>query len=121
MTCAKNEQVESEPSEETLLAAIAPALKAMNYEGPIEIEMQTASALYNAGKASAILPDVHVLVEALRGLYDLCCQAKPSAFENGVKDYSGTMDEGEYRASEFIDRARAALRAWDGRKTDEGA
>jgi hypothetical protein len=51
------------------------------------------------------------LREALEGLIELCQQANHGAFHNGVTDSTGTIDEGDYRASTYIDRARAALKA----------
>ena len=48
--------------------------------------------------------------EALGGLYELCIVgASPDAFKNGVTDSTGMIDEGDVRACELIDRARAAL------------
>lgn len=48
--------------------------------------------------------------EALERLLELCEHANAGAWENGVKDSSETMDEGEFQASEVIDEAREALR-----------
>ncbi|CAN5950727.1 unnamed protein product [Sphagnum jensenii] len=54
-------------------------------------------------------------VEALSGLYELCLNAKDGAFHNGVTDSTCTIDEGDVRASEYLDRARAAIRAAEGK------
>ncbi len=49
------------------------------------------------------------LREALAGLFDLCLNANAGAWRNGVTDATGTIDEGEVHASDYLDRARAAL------------
>lgn len=49
------------------------------------------------------------LVDALEGMLDLYMQLPPGAFDNGVTDSTGTINEGEVRASRIVDTARAAL------------
>jgi hypothetical protein len=46
------------------------------------------------------------LIEVLESLYELCLNGD---FRNGVTDSSGTMDEGDVKAGERIDRARELL------------
>jgi hypothetical protein len=48
------------------------------------------------------------LVNALRDVLAMLDGLKPD-LSNGVKDHSGTMDEGETLAATILDRARAAL------------
>lgn len=51
------------------------------------------------------------LVSALRSLYELCTlHAIPGAFNNGVTDSTGTIDEGDGHASGLLDNALSVLR-----------
>src|SRR5579871_3790386 len=50
------------------------------------------------------------LLGALEGLLLLCENANRGAFENGVTDPNGTIDEGNVYASRFMGIARAAIR-----------
>lgn len=69
-------------------------------EGNTDVELMAAA------------PD---LLEALRDLYDLCTLgASNDAFRNGVTDSSGTIDEGDVRASNRLDAARAAIALAEG-------
>jgi hypothetical protein len=51
------------------------------------------------------------VVEALEGAYELYMHGN---FENGVKDSTGTIDEGEVIASRIAEKIRAALAAVKG-------
>jgi hypothetical protein len=53
---------------------------------------------------------------ALEGLYDLCLHANAGAWENGVTDPTGTLDEGMVHASGIMDVAFAALSATPGKE-----
>jgi hypothetical protein len=48
--------------------------------------------------------------EAVTSLIELCNHGD---FRNGVTDYTGSMDEGDHRAGEYIHRAQQALPALD--------
>ncbi|WP_182342676.1 hypothetical protein [Comamonas koreensis] len=50
---------------------------------------------------------INELVDALRGITEMC--EFHGDFSNGVTDPTGTIDEGNVRACEFIHAARAAL------------
>ncbi len=65
-------------------------------------------AATNAANAALIsaAPD---LLAALERMYDLYLSAAPNAFANGVTDSTGSIDEGEVRASEAATKARAAI------------
>lgn len=52
---------------------------------------------------------VKPVVEALNMCWNLIAHAKPNAFENGVKDSSGTIDEGEVIAGQIYEQAKEAL------------
>ena len=51
--------------------------------------------------------------EALQWMIELHQAANDGAFENGVTDPTGSIDEGNVRASRIYDYARAAVRAID--------
>ena len=51
--------------------------------------------------------------EALQCMIELHQHANDGAFENGVTDPTGSIDEGNVRASRIYDYARAAVRAID--------
>jgi hypothetical protein len=64
----------------------------------------------NASANAALIVAAPDLLDALRDLYDLCTfGASPEAFRNGVTDSSGTIDEGDVRASSRLDAARSAI------------
>lgn len=56
--------------------------------------------------------------KALSMLYELCTVgASDNAFHNGVTDSTGSIDEGDVRAGEYIDFARAVIDRIDERKS----
>jgi hypothetical protein len=55
------------------------------------------------------------LYKALSDLYDMClCNGN---FKNGVTDATGTIDEGEVKAGDYLDKARAAIAAYEASKS----
>jgi len=56
------------------------------------------------------------LVEALEWMLELCEHANAGAFNNGVTDQTGSMDEGDVLASKIIGDARTALSRYRGGK-----
>lgn len=63
----------------------------------------------------ALMTAAPEILAALRDLYELCtCGASPDAFRNGVTDSSGSIDEGDVRASDRIHAARAAIAKAEG-------
>lgn len=65
-----------------------------------------------AKQTRAIETDRAELLSALTSLWELCLNAKPDAWTNGVTDSTGSIDEGDVRAS---DRMKAAQRLIEGR------
>jgi hypothetical protein len=50
------------------------------------------------------------VIVKLESVYDLCVLgASPDAFRNGVTDSSGTIDEGDVRASHILDDLRKLI------------
>lgn len=70
-----------------------------------EIERTNA----RAKEIATLQSRIRELEEALGWLYQLCIHANEGAFTNGVTDATGSIDEGDVRAGEFIDAARKAL------------
>lgn len=70
---------------------------------------------YDLAKANAHLiaaaPD---LLEALKEMTELCLHTNAKAFHNGVTDATGSIDEGDHRASCIIDAALAAIAKAEG-------
>lgn len=56
-----------------------------------------------------LLDENKALREGLDRLLELITNANEGAFKNGVTDSTGAIDEGEVRASEYIDSAYALL------------
>ena len=50
------------------------------------------------------------LVKALDGLLELYYHANPDAFKNGVTDQTGSIDQGDVYALDFINTAKLALK-----------
>lgn len=53
---------------------------------------------------------------ALTGLWELCLNAKPDAFQNGVTDSTGSVDEGDVRASDRMKAAQRLIEKFEGKK-----
>lgn len=59
---------------------------------------------------NALIEQNDAMLAALKGLFDLCTLgASADAFKNGVTDSTGSIDEGNVRASGLLDEARAAI------------
>jgi hypothetical protein len=68
---------------------------------------------YDLAKTKAELSRTRAEIERLRGLlrsaFELIAHARPGAFENGVKDSSDTIDEGEVIAGRIYEDIRKEL------------
>ena len=72
--------------------------------------VSTAESIANARLASAA-PD---MLGALKRMLELCLHANRGAFENGVTDSTGTIDEGDVIAARIMDEASKAIAKAEG-------
>ena len=75
-----------------------------------ELERLRAELVATEGERDRLRAEIVRVWKALAGLYALCMNANDGAFENGVTDNTGTIDEGDVRASEYLAHARRALK-----------
>ena len=82
----------------------------VDFHAPVEqMERDAAFIVAARNQIPRLIAEIERLREALAGLFDLCLNANAGAWRNGVTDATGTIDEGEVHASDYLDRARAAL------------
>ena len=73
---------------------------------------KTVEALKTAWQRP-LLARIIELETLLKQITDLALVAMPGAFNNGVTDSTGTIDEGDVRAGQIIDDALSAVRRSD--------
>lgn len=79
-----------------------------DFAGMLHIFSEEQLELRGSDLVKADAPSV---LTTLERVYELCTtHASPDAFKNGVTDSTGTIDEGDARASDILDEVRTVIR-----------
>ena len=85
----------------------------MKQDVPFAVGSDKTVEALKAAWRRPLLARIAELETLLKQITDLALVAPPGAFNNGVTDSTGTIDEGDVRAGQIIDEALRAVRQGD--------